>query len=151
LDLKTRRGDRWSAALACLLLLALGEACSSSRLAASDAAEPASIALWTVPKQVRAGEEFWLQARVVPNATLREARLALEVPPHIKVLGPASLALGTLAPPEVPPPSKPPALPFVPVYAFRLLPVAPGAAQLAVVLTSGSQRQRAMLEVEVAR
>src|SRR5438105_1909784 len=127
--------------LAAFVFLALPQACALMHAHAAEGATPASIAVWTVPKGVRAGEEFWVQTRIVPSVTLQDARVSLEASPaDFRVIGPASFELGTITPPEVPPPSKPPALPFSYVNAFHLVALHSGTFEFGVQLTSSSEQ-----------
>jgi hypothetical protein len=106
-----------------LLLVALLEGCAHLD-APGSGAPSASIAAWSVPKVATAGSEFWLQVRIVPKVTLQNASVSIDVPPaDFRVIGPATFELGTIAPSEAPPPSRPPALPMSVVRAFRVLEV----------------------------
>jgi hypothetical protein len=134
-----------------LLVLVLLHGCAQMQAHAGEARAPASIAVWTVPKEVTAGKEFWLQTRIVPNATLPAARLSLEASPaDFRIVGPSTLDLGTIMPPKPPPASKPPALPFSYVNAFRLVALHAGTFQLGVRLTSGGGNMSLNERIEVA-
>lgn len=134
-----------------LLVLILLQGCAQMHAHAGDAPAPASIAVWTVPKEIIAGKEFWVQTRVVPNTVLPDSQLSLEASPDdFRLTGPDHLNLGTLTPPEPPPPSKPPALPFSYVNAFRLVALHAGSFELGVRLTSGNGSMSLNQRIEVA-
>jgi len=118
---------------------------------AAEGSSPASIAVWTVPKVVSVGKEFWVQTRIVPNVTLRDARVSLQASPaDFRAIGPASFELGTITPPEAPAPSSPPALPFSYVNAFHLLALRSCTCELGVQLTSSSEPMSVKQHIEVA-
>ena len=134
-----------------MLMMVLLPGCAPLQAQADAGSAPASIAVWTVPKNVSAGKEFWLQTRIVPNVTLPAARLALEASPaDLRIVGPGTLDLGTITPPEQPPASKPPALPFSYVNAFRLVALHEGTFELGVRLTSSAGNMSLNQRIEVA-
>jgi len=92
---------------------------------AAEGSSPASIAVWTVPKEVSAGKDF-------------------------RAIGPASFELGTITPPEAPAPSSPPALPFSYVNAFHLVALRSCTCELGVQLTSSSEPMSVKQHIEVA-
>lgn len=112
---------------------------------------PATIAVWTVPRDVSAGKEFWVQTSIVPNERMTGAQLSLDASPaDLRIMGPARLDLGTITPPEPPPPSKPPALPFSYVNAFRVVALHAGTFELGVRLTSSDASMSLSHRIEVA-
>jgi hypothetical protein len=118
---------------------------------ADGGAAPATIAVWTVPRDVTAGKEFWVQTSIVPNEKMTGAQLSLEAPPAaLRVIGHARLDLGTITPPEPPPPSKPPALPFSYVNAFRVVALHAGTFELGVRLTSSGASMSLNHRIEVS-
>ena len=135
-----------------LLMLAVLPGCAPTHARADGSPPPASIAVWTVPKEVTAGKEFWLQTRVVPNVALTGTQLSLQADPaDFRIIGPGRLDLGTITPPEPPPASKPPALPFSYVNAFRVVALHAGTFELVVRLTSSEASMSLNQRVEVAQ
>lgn len=136
---------------AAVALLALAQGCALTQVQAAANVPTASIAVWTVPKAISAGKEFWVQTRIVPNVTMQKARVSVQASPaDFRIVGPASFELGTITPPEMPPPSKPPALPFSYVNAFHLVALHSGVSVVGVVLTSSAENVSVSQEIEVA-